>query len=112
VRAYNGQRSRWYQAALRQKAGRITAAGLTKEVAFEPVEDLVRALAATLSRNSGRAEHKGLFERRFPSLHFTNFPAVRTKFQLRSRLMQPIHHVVEQQFLCLQRVSGLVHLPE
>jgi hypothetical protein len=38
VRAYNGQRSRWYQAALRQKAGRITAAGLTKEVAFEPVE--------------------------------------------------------------------------
>jgi hypothetical protein len=38
VRAYNGQSSRWYQAALRQKAGRITAAGLTKEVAFEPVE--------------------------------------------------------------------------
>jgi hypothetical protein len=37
VRAYNGQTSRWYQAALRQKAGRITAAGLTKEVAFEPV---------------------------------------------------------------------------
>jgi hypothetical protein len=38
VRAYNGQRSRWYQAVLRQKVGRITAAGLTKEVAFEPVE--------------------------------------------------------------------------
>ena len=38
VRAYNGQKSRWYQAALRQKAGRITAAGLTKEVVFEPVE--------------------------------------------------------------------------
>jgi hypothetical protein len=38
VRAYNGQRSRWYQAALRQKAGRITAAGMTKEVAFEPVD--------------------------------------------------------------------------
>jgi len=37
VRAYNGQRSRWYQAAMRQKAGRITAAGLTKEVSFEPV---------------------------------------------------------------------------
>ena len=29
VRAYNGQKSRWYQAALRQKAGRITAAGMT-----------------------------------------------------------------------------------
>ena len=37
VRAYNGQDSRWYQAAVRQKAGRITAAGLTKEVTFEPV---------------------------------------------------------------------------
>src|SRR5438128_6501941 len=38
VRAYNGQNSRWYQAALRQKAGRITAAGMTKEVTFEPVD--------------------------------------------------------------------------
>jgi hypothetical protein len=38
VRAYNGQNSRWYQAAIREKAGRITAAGMTKEVAFEPVE--------------------------------------------------------------------------
>src|SRR5215213_1245400 len=37
VRAYNGQKSRWYQAALRQKAGRITAAGMTKDVTFEPV---------------------------------------------------------------------------
>jgi hypothetical protein len=38
VRGYNGQRSRWYQAAVRQKAGRIIAAGMTKEVALEPVE--------------------------------------------------------------------------
>lgn len=37
VRAYNGQSSRWYQAAMRQKAGRITGAGLTKGVAFESV---------------------------------------------------------------------------
>lgn len=37
VRAYNGQNSRWYRAALRQKAGRIIAGGMTKEVAFEPV---------------------------------------------------------------------------
>jgi hypothetical protein len=37
VRAYNGQNSRWYKAALRQKAGRITAAGTTREVSFEPV---------------------------------------------------------------------------
>jgi hypothetical protein len=41
VRGYNGQRSRWYQAALRQKAGRIRAAGMTREVAFEPVEGAV-----------------------------------------------------------------------
>jgi len=38
VRGYNGQNSRWYQAAVRQKAGRIIAAGMTKEVIFEPVE--------------------------------------------------------------------------
>jgi hypothetical protein len=37
ARAYNGQDSRWYQAAMRQKAGRITTAGLTKEVRFERV---------------------------------------------------------------------------
>ncbi len=37
VRAYNGQNSRWYHAAMRQKAGQITAAGMTKEVTFEPV---------------------------------------------------------------------------
>jgi len=36
VRGYNGQKSRWYQAAIRQKAGRITSAGMTKEVRFEP----------------------------------------------------------------------------
>jgi hypothetical protein len=38
VRGYNGQKSRWYQAAVRQKAGRIIAAGMTREVTFEPVE--------------------------------------------------------------------------
>ena len=38
VRAYSGQNSRWYQAALRQKAGRILAAGITKEVTFTPVD--------------------------------------------------------------------------
>ena len=37
VRAYNGQSSRWYQAALRQKAGRITVAGITKDVILEAV---------------------------------------------------------------------------
>ena len=38
VRAYNGRQSRWYQAALTQKAGRITAAGMTKDVEFAPVD--------------------------------------------------------------------------
>ena len=38
ARAYNGTDSRWYNAALKQKAGRIIAAGLTMEVGFEPVE--------------------------------------------------------------------------
>ena len=38
VRAYNGQDSSWYKAAMQQKAGRITAAGMTREVTFEPVD--------------------------------------------------------------------------
>ena len=44
VRAYNGQASRWYQAAMRQKAGRITAAGMTKAVEFEPVNGPINDL--------------------------------------------------------------------
>jgi hypothetical protein len=38
VRAYTGRNSRWYKAAMRQKSGRVTAAGQTREVTFEPVE--------------------------------------------------------------------------
>jgi hypothetical protein len=38
VRPYNGRDSRWYRSALRMKAGRIIAAGLTKEVIFDPME--------------------------------------------------------------------------
>jgi hypothetical protein len=41
VRAYNGKKSSWYKAALQQKAGRITAAGITKEVLFEPVDGAI-----------------------------------------------------------------------
>jgi len=41
VRGYNGQKSRWYQAAARQKAGRITAGGVTKEVSFETVNGAI-----------------------------------------------------------------------
>jgi hypothetical protein len=38
VRAYNGRASRWHQAVMKQKAGRIAAAGITKEVVFETVD--------------------------------------------------------------------------
>ena len=38
VRGYNGPNSRWYQAAVRQKAGRMIAAGMTKDVDLEPVD--------------------------------------------------------------------------
>ena len=44
VRAYNGRDSRWYQAAVRQRTGRITAAGMTKEVTFEPVDGPINDL--------------------------------------------------------------------
>lgn len=42
VRAYNGRNSRWYGAAIRQKAGRIVAASMTKEVTFEPIEGAIQ----------------------------------------------------------------------
>jgi len=38
VRAYHGTKSSWYQAAVWEEAGRITAAGMTREVEFSPVE--------------------------------------------------------------------------
>jgi len=41
VRAYNGTASRWYKAAMQQKRGRITAAGVTMNVAFEPVDGAI-----------------------------------------------------------------------
>ncbi len=42
VRAYNGRNSSWYRAAMRQKAGRITAVGMTEEVTFEPVDGVIQ----------------------------------------------------------------------
>lgn len=41
VRAYSGQDSSWYKAAMQQGEGRITAASMTKEVSFEPVDGAV-----------------------------------------------------------------------
>ena len=55
VRAYNGQNSRWYKAAMRQRAGRIIAAGLTREVGFEPVDGPVNDLVD----DAYRAKYRG-----------------------------------------------------
>jgi hypothetical protein len=37
VRSYTGQKSRWYQAAMRERAGRIIAAEMIADIRFEPV---------------------------------------------------------------------------
>ena len=39
VRAASGQESRWYQAAIHQKAGRVRVAGTNYEVTFEAAGD-------------------------------------------------------------------------
>ncbi|MEJ2007635.1 MAG: DUF2255 family protein [Acidobacteriota bacterium] len=55
VRAYNGRKSRWHQAAVRQKAGRITVAGMTKEVTFEPIDGPINDLVD----DAYRAKYRG-----------------------------------------------------
>lgn len=37
VRAYNGQRSRWYQSAVELQAGKIKLAGQEYDVTFQPI---------------------------------------------------------------------------
>jgi hypothetical protein len=39
VRAYHGTASRWYGSAVSQRAGRITAGGIEKDVAFTPTRN-------------------------------------------------------------------------
>src|SRR2546423_14148569 len=55
VRGYNGQKSSRYQAAVKQKAGRINAAGVTKDVIFEPVKGPINDRID----NAYRAKHRG-----------------------------------------------------
>jgi hypothetical protein len=55
VRGYHGRNSRWYQAALRQKAGRIAAAGMTREVTFEPADGPINDLID----DAYRAKYRG-----------------------------------------------------
>ena len=59
VRGYNGQKSRWYQAAVRQRAGRIIAAGMTKEVAFEPVDGPLNILINNRIDDAYRVKYHG-----------------------------------------------------
>lgn len=56
VRPYNGVSSRWYKAAMHQRAGRITAAGLAKKVTFldaskSPQTNIDAAYRAKYSNN-------------------------------------------------------------
>jgi hypothetical protein len=44
VRAQEGERSSWYRAALRERGGQITAAGMTRMVAFERVQGEINGL--------------------------------------------------------------------
>src|SRR5215831_7291349 len=44
VRAYHGTKSSWYQAAIQQKAGKIQAAGMTKQVRFKAVKGEINDL--------------------------------------------------------------------
>ena len=55
ARAYNGTSSRWYQGALRQRAGRIIAAGMVREVRFEPAD----ASLADRIDDAYRAKYRG-----------------------------------------------------
>ena len=41
VRASNGTRTSWYISAVRERAGQISAAGMKKLVAFEPVQGAI-----------------------------------------------------------------------
>ena len=59
VRGYNGTNSRWYQAAVRQKAGRIIVAGMTKDVSFEAVEGSVDDRVGDAIDDAYRAKYKG-----------------------------------------------------
>jgi hypothetical protein len=58
VRAFNGQKSRWYQAAVSRKLGRITTGGMTIEVTFEPVEGPIDGHINDLIDDAYRAKYK------------------------------------------------------
>jgi hypothetical protein len=58
VRAYNGVNSRWYKSAVQQKAGRIIAAGVTKDVRFEQVQgDVNNAIDEAYKKKYSRSKY-------------------------------------------------------
>jgi hypothetical protein len=59
ARSFNGQRSTWYQAAVRQQAGRIIAAGRLKEVTFEPVDGPSHDAIKERIDDAYRAKYRG-----------------------------------------------------
>lgn len=77
VRAYSGQRSRWYQAAVRQKVGRITVAGMRKEVTFESVDGRSTTLSTTPTAQVPWQSISQLNARRMRSLRNSQGHAVR-----------------------------------
>lgn len=82
VRAYNGTASRWHQAAMKQRAGRISAGGIEAEVTFTPVggDTNDRIDAAYAKKYAGspylppmisirtRAATMGVYPRKVPTL--------------------------------------------
>jgi hypothetical protein len=58
VRPYNGKNSRWFKAALSKKSGRISAAGITKEVKFELAEkDIFDRVDQAYQRKYSKSEY-------------------------------------------------------
>ncbi|MEC5317690.1 DUF2255 family protein [Brenneria populi subsp. brevivirga] len=56
VRAYSGVKSSWYQAAIKQKAGQITAIGQTFDVSFQPVSGAINDKVDDAYRDKYRNE--------------------------------------------------------
>ena len=57
ARAYNGTASSWYKAALRQKAGRITVAGMKRAVTFEAAAALAPEIDAAYQAKYGSSPY-------------------------------------------------------
>ncbi|HZS71214.1 MAG TPA: DUF2255 family protein [Candidatus Acidoferrum sp.] len=77
VRAYNGENSRWYQAALRQNAARINAAGVNTEVRFEKIAGAIndRIDDAYRQKYGGSPYLKPMIERRARAATLRVIPA-------------------------------------